>query len=184
MPRSSQTPPRPKKSSLQKSKVKTLLITFFDNKGIIHKKFVPVGQIINAALYQVVLNRLLQRIWWVPPEFQRAGKWMLLHDNSPAYRVRQFLARKMVAVLNHLPYSVIWLLRTSSCFPAWRRPSKVHVLQTWMLSEIVVTAVLRSIPQKTFADCFRKLYECCQADGDYFEGQETKFVFFILFVFW
>ena len=36
--------PRPKKNRLQKSKVKTLLIAFFDNKGIIHKKnlFLPV----------------------------------------------------------------------------------------------------------------------------------------------
>ena len=38
-----------------------------------------------------------------------------------------------------------------------------------------VTAVLRSIPQEAFGDCFRKLYERCQtcvaADADYFEGQ-------------
>ena len=38
-----------------------------------------------------------------------------------------------------------------------------------------MTAVLRSIPQEAFADCFRKLYERCQtcvvADGDYFQGQ-------------
>ena len=41
----SQTSSRPKKkSSAKKSKVKTLLIVFFDNKGIIHKEFVPAGQ--------------------------------------------------------------------------------------------------------------------------------------------
>jgi hypothetical protein len=38
-----------------------------------------------------------------------------------------------------------------------------------------VTAVLRSIPKKAFADSFQKLYERCQQcvvkDGDYFEGQ-------------
>ena len=43
----SQTSPRPqkkkKKGPLQESKVKTLLITFLDNKGIIHKEFVPAG---------------------------------------------------------------------------------------------------------------------------------------------
>ena len=41
---------------------------------------------------------------------------MLLHDNVPAHsmiRVRQFLAQKMVAVLDHSPYSLIWFLRTS-----------------------------------------------------------------------
>jgi hypothetical protein len=38
-----------------------------------------------------------------------------------------------------------------------------------------VTAVLRSIPKKAFADSFQKLYEHCQKcvvkDGDYFEDQ-------------
>jgi hypothetical protein len=38
-----------------------------------------------------------------------------------------------------------------------------------------VTAILRSIPKKAFADIFQKLYGRCQQcvvkDGDYFEGQ-------------
>jgi hypothetical protein len=38
-----------------------------------------------------------------------------------------------------------------------------------------VTAVLRSIPKKVFADRFQKLYKRCEQyvvkDGDYFEGQ-------------
>jgi hypothetical protein len=38
-----------------------------------------------------------------------------------------------------------------------------------------VTAVLRSIPKKTFADSLQKLYKRCQQcvvkDGDYFECQ-------------
>ena len=94
--------PRPKKSSLQKSKVKTLLIAFFDNKGIIHKEFLPAGQTINAAFYQAVLNRLLQYIRRIRPELLKTVNWMLLHDNAPAHsaiRMRQFLAQKTVAVL-------------------------------------------------------------------------------------
>ena len=48
----SPTSPRPKKSRMQKYKVKTLLIAFFDNKGIFHKEFVPAGQTINSAFYR------------------------------------------------------------------------------------------------------------------------------------
>ena len=48
--------PATKKTVVWKIQVKTLLIAFFDNKGIIHKEFVPAGQIINAAFYQAVLN--------------------------------------------------------------------------------------------------------------------------------
>ena len=129
----SPTPPRPKKSRQQKSKVKTPLIVFFDNKGIIHKEFVPAGQTINAAFYQEVLNRLLQRIRRVQPGLHRTGKWMLLHDYVPAHsavRVRQFLAQKIVAAFDHPPYLQIWLLRTSSCFPACRRLSNNHAFRT------------------------------------------------------
>ena len=70
----SPTSPRPKKSFLQKSKVKLLLIAFFDNKGIIHKEFVPTNETINAIFNQTVLNRLLQRIRQVRSELYRTGK--------------------------------------------------------------------------------------------------------------
>ena len=96
-----------KKSRQQKSKVKTLLMTFIDNKGIIHKEFIRAGETINATFYQVVLNRFLQRIWRVRPVLHRTGKWMLLHDNAPAHseiRVRQLLPQKIIAVLDHSPY--------------------------------------------------------------------------------
>ena len=52
--------------------------------------------------------RLLRRIRRFRPELHRIGKWMLLHDNSSAHSeiiVRQFLAHKMVAVLDQPPYS-------------------------------------------------------------------------------
>ncbi|VVC30621.1 Transposase, type 1,Winged helix-turn-helix DNA-binding domain [Cinara cedri] len=34
---------RPKKARMSKSKVKTMMICFFDSKGIVHKEFVPPG---------------------------------------------------------------------------------------------------------------------------------------------
>ena len=142
----SPTSPRPKKSRLQKSKIKTLLVAFFDNKGIIYKEFVPTGETINAVIYQAVLNRLLQRIRGVQPKLHRPGKWMLLHDSAPvhsAIRVRQFLAQNIVAVLVALTLS----LRTSSCFPAQgARFADVNPIKAR------VTAVLRSIQQKAFAN--------------------------------
>jgi hypothetical protein len=43
---------RPKKKSEQvKSKVKSMLINFFDIKGIVHKGFVWAGQTVNSAYY-------------------------------------------------------------------------------------------------------------------------------------
>jgi hypothetical protein len=51
--------PRPKERRLQKYKVKTMLMAFFDNDSIIHKEFVPVGQTVNSAFYEEVLKWLL-----------------------------------------------------------------------------------------------------------------------------
>ena len=36
---------RAKKVRFQKSKVKTMLIAFFDARGVVHKEFVPEGTI-------------------------------------------------------------------------------------------------------------------------------------------
>ena len=63
-----------KKSRVQKSKVKTLLMGFFDNKDIVHKEFVHAGQTHNAAFYQTILNLLLQCNRQVRPELLRTGK--------------------------------------------------------------------------------------------------------------
>jgi hypothetical protein len=41
-----------------KSKVKSMLIIFFDTKGIVLKEFVLVGQTVNSSYYCVVLRRL------------------------------------------------------------------------------------------------------------------------------
>ena len=174
----SPTSPQPNKESSAKIQGQTLLIAFFDNKGIIHKEFVPAGQTINAAFYQAVLNRLLQDIRRVRPELHRTGKWILLHDNAPAHsaiRVRQFLAQKMIAVLDHPPYCPDLVPADFFLFPRLKAAIKGARFADMNAIKDNVTAILRSIPQKAFADCFRKLYERCQtsvvADDDYFEGQ-------------
>ena len=103
---------------------------------------------------------------------------MLLHDNAPTHsviRVRQFLARKMVAVIDHPPYSPgqapagFFLFRRLKVVIKGARFANVNDTKDR------VTAVLRSIPQEAFADFCRKLSERCRTCGveygDYFEGR-------------
>ena len=183
--------PATKKSRLQKSKIKTLLFAFIDNEGIIQKEFVPAGQTINAAFYQAVINRLLQRIRRDRPELHRTGKWMLYHDNAPAQsaiRMRQLLAQKMVSVLGNPPYCPDLAPADFFLVPRLKAAIKGACFSDVNAIKHRATAVLRSIPQEGFAECFRKLYERCQTcvermanilKGD----KENLFVSFVLFVF-
>ncbi len=56
----SQGSPRPQKLRWQKSRMKTMLIVFFDSRGMIHIEFVPPGQMMNADFYKRVLDQLLE----------------------------------------------------------------------------------------------------------------------------
>jgi hypothetical protein len=54
--------PRPKKARQVKSKVKSMLIIFFDIKGIVHKEFFLASQAVNSAYYCDVLQRLHENV--------------------------------------------------------------------------------------------------------------------------
>ena len=85
--------PHPKNARM--SKIKSMLICFFDSQGIIHKEFAPPGQTINQTFYPEVLERLMKRVACVRPG--SAHTWMLHHDNAPchmAVSINEFLAEK------------------------------------------------------------------------------------------
>jgi hypothetical protein len=53
---------RSKKARQVKSKVKSMLIIFFDIMGIVHKEFVLAGQTVNSKYYCDVLRRLHENV--------------------------------------------------------------------------------------------------------------------------
>jgi len=63
--------PRAKKARMSKSKIKSMLICFFDSQGIVHKEFVPPGQTVNQTFYREVLERLRKRVARVRPGIAR-----------------------------------------------------------------------------------------------------------------
>ena len=67
--------PRSKKARMRRSSVKTMIIVFFDSRGIVHKEFVPPGQTVNHAFYKDVLERLRKRVQRVPRDI--ADDWVL-----------------------------------------------------------------------------------------------------------
>jgi hypothetical protein len=73
------------RTRLVKSKAKSMLITFFDIKGIVHKLFVLAGQKVNSAYYCYVLRRLHRSVRTLHPELWQQMNWLSHHNNTPSH---------------------------------------------------------------------------------------------------
>ena len=100
--------PIPKKARMQKSKLKMMLICFFNQEGIVNREFVPPGMTVNADLYCDVLRRLRENVRCKRPQKWQNQNVIIHHDNAPAHRsfkVSQFLAKNNMTLIPHPPYS-------------------------------------------------------------------------------
>jgi hypothetical protein len=98
---------KPKKARQVNSKVKSMLITFFDINGIIHKEFVLAGQTVNSAYYCDISWRLCENVRRLRPEIWRQN-WLLHHNNAPSHTsffTREFLTKNNMTGIPHPPYS-------------------------------------------------------------------------------
>ena len=99
--------PRPKKARMSKSKVKVMLIAFFDIKGIVHFEFLPQGQTVNQYVYKEILRPLMRSVRDTRRDLWENNAWVLHHDNTPAHSalsIRQFLAETNVPTMEQPPY--------------------------------------------------------------------------------
>ncbi|VVC39136.1 Transposase, type 1, partial [Cinara cedri] len=146
-----------------KPKVKTMLIVFFDSQGIIHKEFVLPGITVNAEYYKNVLDRLCKRIARVRPALWKDRSFFSLHDNTPARTaaiVIQFLAKKMVPVLPHFPYSSDLNPPDYFLFPKLKMELKEHHFVTIETIQEAVTQKFKNIPEADFSRAMEKLGDC------------------------
>ena len=140
--------PRPKKLKFQRSRIKTMLIIFFESQGVLHKEFVPEGKTVNSEFYKGVMDRLLKRIQRVRPAAFCSLNLFLLHDNEPAHKaasVCQFLTHKNVTTLYHPPYSPDLSPPNNFLFPKLKMKLKgLHFADVAEIQE-AVTDVLRKV---------------------------------------
>jgi len=110
------------------------------------------------------------------PEYSAPGSWFLLHDNAPVHRavaVQEFLARKQVCVLHHLPYSPDLSPCDYFLFPKLKLPLKRRLFEDVQDIQAAVTSSHRAIPQEDVQSSLQSLLDhatrCIDAEWMYFE---------------
>jgi outer membrane lipoprotein-sorting protein len=113
--------PHPKKARQVRSNIKSMFFLFFFLiRGIVHKEFVPPGQIVNGKFYWKVSRRLRENVRRKRPETWNNGDWFLDHDNAPAHTslvVREFLTKKNMTTVPFptLATHLTWPPAISTC---------------------------------------------------------------------
>ena len=79
----------PKKALMQESKLRMMLICFFDQEGIVHWEFVTPGMTVNADFYCDVL-RLRENVRRNRPQKWQNQNLIIQHDNAPTHRSFKF----------------------------------------------------------------------------------------------
>jgi hypothetical protein len=67
-----------------KSKAKSMLIIFFDVKGIIHKEFILASQTVNSTYYWDILRQLREDVQRLCPKLWQHKIWLLHYDIAPS----------------------------------------------------------------------------------------------------
>ena len=108
--------PRPKKWSEVRSKVKVMLIVFFDMESIVHYEYVPQGQTVNQQFYLQVLKLLRLAVSRKRPQKWAEGTWAQHHDNAPAHTAHSIQVFLTNHGSNH-PTPLTLLRVTFGCSP-------------------------------------------------------------------
>ena len=160
-----------------KSNLKSMIITLFDIKGIVHKEFVPTGQTVISGFYCEVLRRLHEKVRRHRPQLWREQTWLLHHDNAPsltAVLTYQFLAKNKIAVIPHPPYSPDLTTCDFFLFPKMKLKLKGRRFDTITEIQAETQKVLNTLTEKDFQEAFqnwrRRWDRCLHSGGNYFEG--------------
>lgn len=173
--------PKPKKPRQSRSKIKTMLIVFFDYQGVVHSEFLPTGQTANAAWYVQVLRNLREKIRLLRPKLWINKSWFLHHDNAPihtAHSTCDYLTKHNVHVIPQAPYSPDMAPCDFFLFPKLKLPLRGKHFETIEAIKENSKRELKAIPKEAYEKCYKdwkkRWHMCIASDGDYFEGDKIN----------
>ena len=168
--------PTLKRSRLERSAGKVMLISFFDYNGMVHVEYVPIGQKVNGKFYKSVLKRLRDSIRRKRPEMWTSGNWFLQHDNAPSHKcllVTQYLVKHSVVTLPHPAYSPDLAPNDFSLFPTIKKGLKgrrfADIDDVKTATSTSLNELEQSFFQRTFQNLPNRWQRCIDVFGEYFE---------------
>ena len=159
-----------------KSKVKVMLIVFFNIQGIVYFEFLPQGQTVNQTIYKEILQCLVRSVCDKRWSLWEAHTWALHYDNTPAHTalsIHQFITERKIATLQHPPYSPDLGPCDFFLFPKIKSVLKGTHFSDIDSIKMAATTELKKISENAFQECF-KLWKKMNAQvfssgRDYFE---------------
>jgi hypothetical protein len=147
--------PRLKKARQVKSKVKSMLIIFFDMKGIVHKESILAGQTVNSVYYCDIDDDCMNL----------ATEELAVHHDNSLFHISSFirdffLLKSNMTGISHPP--------NFSLFPLLKIKLKGRRFDTVEMMEEESQAVLNTPTEHDFQDAFKKWQK--RWEGNYFKG--------------
>ncbi|UYV82917.1 hypothetical protein LAZ67_22001379 [Cordylochernes scorpioides] len=149
--------PKPKKARFTKSKVKTLLVTFFYINGLVHHEFIPFGRTINQEVYLGILRRLREAVCLKRPERRQNNDWILHVDNArphTAHVILQFLAKHSTIQIPYPPYSPELAPNDFFLYSKLKMKLKGRKFDNVDMIQAESKATLRNLSKSDFISCF------------------------------
>ena len=168
--------PRSKKARQVRSNIKSMLICFFDQKGIVHKEFVPPGQTVNAAFYVEGLKRLQENV-----RRKRLISIGTTHGCSTMTLRQPMLPSWLDSFWPITTWLWCHILPTRPTlhpatfyFQNWKMKLKGRRFQTLEEIQAESHAVQNTLRENDFQECsknWQRRWDHCQdSEADYFEG--------------
>jgi hypothetical protein len=162
---------------MSKSKLKAMMIVFFDIRGVIYIDWVPEGQTVNQFYYKNVLRTLCERVRQRRPDMWKNASWILHHDNTPAHNA---VAKNNIPVMEHPPYSPDLAPCDFFLFPKIKSALKGIRFESVDAVKAKAMQLLNSITQDDLQHCFQqwkiRMERCRDRGGDYIEGDNISIV--------
>ncbi|QQP49806.1 Uncharacterized protein FKW44_010598, partial [Caligus rogercresseyi] len=144
----------------QESRKKQMVLSFFDNCGVIFQHYLPMRTSVTVAVFKDVMNMFLKKFKEKRPEMAKRG-WYFHFDNAPCHTAnstKEFLAKKGIKVIDHPPYSPDLAPADFFYFPVMKKILEgVEIVEKSVQKEW--NRVGRAIPEDRFHEAFRKWVE-------------------------